>query len=188
MMKVTNNQALQKAAIYGAILICVLFAPFRHAVASGRVEDSGSILRTLIPAVAYGTTFYLHDTEGRSQFYKSFFCNIAVTQALKKTISKTRPNGEDDESFPSGHSSVAFQGAAFIHRRYGFKYAVPAYLASSYVAWSRVESDNHFTVDVVAGAALGIASSFVFTRPYKGFVVTPFADNGFYGIGISKQW
>lgn len=51
-----------------------------------------------------------------------------------------------------------------------------------------MESDNHFTVDVVAGAAIGIASSFIFTKPYKGFVVTPVAVNGFYGIGISKQW
>ncbi len=68
------------------------------------------------------------------------------------------------------------------------KYAVTAYLGASYVAWSRVESDNHFAVDVVAGAAIGIASSFIFTKPYKGFVVTPVAVNGFYGIGISKQW
>jgi len=56
------------------------------------------------------------------------------------------------------------------------------------ISWRRVESDNHYTVDVVAGAAVGIASSFIFTRPYKGFVATPIADNGIYGIGISKQW
>ena len=171
-----------------ALLAGVLLAPFHHAVASNRVENTGDILRTLIPAVAYGTTFYLHDSDGRSQFYKSFFTSLATTYSLKKTISKTRPNGEDDEAFPSGHSSVAFQGAAFIHQRYGLKYAVTAYLGASYVAWSRVESDNHFTVDVVAGAAIGIASSFIFTKAYKGFVVTPVAVNGFYGIGISKQW
>ena len=83
---------------------------------------------------------------------------------------------------------MAFQGAAFIHKRYGWKYAIPAYLGSTYVAWSRVESDNHFTVDVVAGSVIGVASSFIFTRPYKGFVITPVADSGFYGIALSKQW
>ncbi len=171
-----------------ALLLGALLLPFHPAGASDRVENTGDVLRTLIPTVAYGATFYLHDADGRSQFYKSFFTNLATTYALKKSISKTRPNGEDDDSFPSGHSSVAFQGAAFIHKRYGMKYAVTAYLGASYVAWSRVESDNHFTIDVVAGAAIGIASSFIFTRPYKGFVVTPVADNGFYGIGISKQW
>ncbi len=191
-MKARDNQTVLYSAhrhsLCFTILCFVLLITSPFAMASDQAESNGSILRTLIPVVAYGTTFYLHDADGRTQFYKGFFTNLAVTYALKKSISKTRPNGKDNESFPSGHSSVAFQGAAFIHRRYGWKYAVPAYLGASYVAWSRVESDNHYTVDVVAGAAIGIASSFIFTKPYKGFVVTPVAANGFYGIGISKQW
>jgi membrane-associated phospholipid phosphatase len=170
------------------LLVCALCAPFKATFASDGVENAGSIIRTLIPAVAYGTTFYLHDSEGRSQFYKSFFSNLAVTYALKATVSKTRPDGSDNESFPSGHTSVAFQGAAFIGKRYGLKYGIPAYLGATFVAWSRVDSDNHYTIDVVAGAAIGIASSLIFTKPYKGFVVTPLVDNGFYGVGISKQW
>lgn len=170
------------------LMMGFVLAPWPARADTGGVEKSGDILRTLIPAVAYGTTFYLHDRDGRMQFYKGFFTNLGVTYALKATVSKTRPNGSDDESFPSGHTSVAFQGAAFIHRRYGFKYAAAAYLAASYVGWTRVDSDNHYTSDVLAGAAIGIASSFIFTRPYHGFVVTPMADNGFYGIGISKQW
>jgi len=191
-MKTRDNQtalhSVHRHLLCLAALFFTLLLPFPSARAADKAESAGSVLRTLIPAVAYGTTFYLHDSTGRTQFYKGFFTNFAVTYALKKSISKTRPNGKDDESFPSGHSSVAFQGAAFIHKRYGLKYAVPAYLGASFVAWSRVESDNHYTVDVVAGAAIGIASSFIFTRPYKGFVVTPVAGNGFYGIGISKQW
>jgi len=171
-----------------ALLLCSLCAPFQGAMASDGVENAGSIIRTLIPAVAYGTTFYLHDSEGRSQFYKSFFTNLAVTYALKATVDKTRPDGSNNESFPSGHTSVAFQGAAFIGKRYGMKYGIPAYLGATFVAWSRVESDNHYTVDVLAGAAIGITASLIFTKPYKGFVVTPLVDNGFYGVGISKQW
>jgi len=191
-MKTRDKQSVLHPARHPLLCLAVLFftflLPLPSALASDKAESTGSVLRTLIPAVAYGTTFYLHDSDGRKQFYKGFFTNLAVTYALKKSISKTRPNGSDNESFPSGHSSVAFQGAAFIHKRYGLKYAVPAYLGASYVAWSRVESDNHYTIDVVAGAAIGIASSFIFTKPYKGFVVTPIAANGIYGIGISKQW
>jgi len=170
------------------LLICAVLVHTSFATASDPVVSSGSFLRTLIPAVAYGTTFYMHDKDGRWEFYKSFFTNYAATYALKKTISKTRPNGKDNESFPSGHTSVAFQGAAFIHLRYGIKYAIPAYMAATYVGWTRIASDNHYLVDVMAGAALGIASSYVFTKPYHGYVATPLVDNGFYGISISKQW
>jgi len=166
----------------------ILFAALLFSANPAYAKDDGSALRTLIPALAYGSTFYMHDADGRIQFYKSFFTNIATTYTLKNVISKTRPNGKDDESFPSGHTAVAFQGAAFIHKRYGLKYATAAYLGASYVGWRRVATDNHFTVDVVAGAAIGMASSFIFTRSYDGFVVTPLADSGFYGIAISKQW
>ena len=170
------------------ILIGLLLCGCPPIAAADSVESSGSVVRTLIPSVAYGLTFYFKDSDGRSQFYLSFLTNYAATYALKESISKQRPNGADDEAFPSGHTSVAFQGAAFIHRRYGLKYAVPAYVAASYVAWTRVESDNHDVVDVVAGAALGIGCSFLFTKPYHGFVAAPLVDNGFYGITISRNW
>ena len=79
-------------------------------------------------------------------------------------------------------------GAAFIHERYGWKYAVPAYIAATYVGYSRVEADKHYVEDVVVGAAIGIVSSFVFTTPYKGLEITPVAGNGYYGLHISSSW
>jgi membrane-associated phospholipid phosphatase len=181
---------LKLASHSGALLLfgALLFSSNSVFAKSVFAKDDGSVLRVLIPVVAYGSTSYMHDHDGRIQFYKSFFTDIATTYALKNIIGKTRPNGKDDESFPSGHTSVAFQGAAFIHERYGLKYAAAAYLGASYVGWRRVATDNHYPIDVVAGAAIGIASSFIFTKPYKGFVVTPLADEGFNGIAVSKQW
>lgn len=172
-------------AKHAAMLIFgVLLLSPKPAVAT----DDGSFMRALIPAVAYGATFYMHDKDGRIQFYKSFFTNFGATYTLKALISEERPNGKDDDSFPSGHTSVAFQGAAFIHKRYGLKWAVPAYVGAVYVGWRRVDTDNHYTKDVVAGAAIGIASSFIFTRPYHGFEVTPLAENGAYGLAVIKRW
>ena len=141
----------------------------------------------LIPSVAYGTTFYAKDKKGRSQFHKSLITNFAITYGLKNIVDKQRPNGLD-QSFPSGHTSTAFHGSAFIHKRYGLKYAIPAYVGASFVGYSRVDSDNHFPEDVIAGAAIGIVSSFYFTKPYKGIVVRPTAGNGRYGVTFSKRW
>ncbi len=162
--------------------------PMHSARASDTIENAGTAIYLLLPAVTYGSTFAIHDKEGRKQFYKGFFTNLGVTWALKNIVTKTRPNESGDDSFPSGHTSVSFQSAAFIQKRYGWKYGIPAYLLSTFVAWSRVESDNHYTEDVLAGAAIGIASSYIFTHPYKGFTVTPVAFDGGYGVGISKQW
>ena len=147
----------------------------------------GDIVQILIPSVAYGSTFYLEDEKGRNQFYTSFFTNLGITYVVKVGVNKTRPNG-GNHSFPSGHTSASFQGAAFIHARYGYKYAIPAYAAAAFVGYSRVESNNHFVSDVIAGAALGTACSFYFTEPNQKYVIQPVAENGNYGLQISGKW
>jgi len=168
------------------LLISIFLFPLTVA-AAGSIEKTGTVLQILIPGIAYGSTFYLDDEKGRIQFYKSFATNFAITEGLKYTVDKKRPNGSG-QSFPSGHTSAAFQGASFIHKRYGFIYAIPAYIAASYVGYSRVESRKHYVEDVLAGAAIGIASSFYFATPYKGVKVKAIVDNGIYGVNMSLEW
>jgi membrane-associated phospholipid phosphatase len=170
-----------------AMLISICMFPRQSALASDEIEKAGDAIQLLLPAIAYGATFYLDDSAGRAQFYRSFFTSLGVTYGLKNTIDKTRPNGSA-QSFPSGHTSAAFQGAAFIHQRYGITYAVPAYVGAVFVGYSRVESDNHYVEDVVAGALIGTASSLYFTQPYKNVVIAPITNNRVYGLSISGQW
>jgi membrane-associated phospholipid phosphatase len=81
--------------------------------------------------------------------------NFAYTEVLKVAVGRERPNGEDDKSFPSGHTSNAFALAAVAERHYGWKLGVPAYLLAGFVGASRLEQDKHYLSDVVAGATLG---------------------------------
>jgi membrane-associated phospholipid phosphatase len=59
-------------------------------------------------------------------------------------------------SFPSGHATLAFATATALDRetRAGWVPLV-AYPLAALVGWSRVRDDQHWTSDVVAGAALG---------------------------------
>ena len=169
-------------------LVCTgVFSPRSVAAPKDDIEKSGDVIQVLLPAIAYGTTFYLDDAEGRTQFYKSFFTNLGVTYGLKSVIDKKRPNG-GNRSFPSGHTSAAFQGAAFVHKRYGWIYGIPAYISAAFVGYSRVESDNHYTEDVVAGAAIGVISSFYFTTPYKRMTITPVTNAGYYGLTLNAEF
>jgi membrane-associated phospholipid phosphatase len=86
-----------------------------------------------------------------------------ATEALKYGTDETRPNG-GPRSFPSGHTSIAFAGAEFIRKEYGWGWAAPAYLAAGFVGWSRVEARKHYTHDVIAGAAVGILANHDFWR------------------------
>ncbi len=172
-------------SLRGILCGCLLLS--HPVLASDNIEKAGDVLQLLVPGIAYGATFYMDDEQGRMQFYQSFAATVAVTYGLKYSVDKKRPNGSD-HSFPSGHTSAAFQGASFIQRRYGWRYSLPAYLAASFVGYSRVESDNHYVEDVLAGAAIGIASSYYFVEPYQGVTLSPYAEKDSYGISMRMDW
>jgi hypothetical protein len=134
------------------------------------IQDLGDYLHIGMPIAAGLTTIILGDKEGSWQFVKGFAVNLAATYALKYTINKPRPEGATDgHAFPSGHTSVAFQSASFIQRRYGWDYGIPAYALASFVAYSRLEgyNDRHDGWDVLGGIVVGIGSTYLFTTPYE---------------------
>jgi len=151
-------------------------------------ETIGDVLSVAIPATAYGASLYLGDKDGQIQFYKSYGATLAATYALKYTVREKRPDSNNRDSFPSGHTSSAFAGASFIQMRYGIKYAILPYIAAAYTGYSRVKANRHHPVDVFAGAALGILSSWYFVTPYKNLQITPIVDNDFKGFSLNYKW
>lgn len=79
-------------------------------------------------------------------------------QALTFTVQRTRPDGSDNSSFPSGHSASAFATTGVLQHHYGWKVGVPATLIAGYVATARVHDDRHYLSDVIFGGAMGIAA------------------------------
>jgi membrane-associated phospholipid phosphatase len=170
-----------------SLLFLLLFAQPGFA-GDSTIEHIGDGLAVLIPASAYGGTLYLNDHEGQIAFYSSIGVSTATTLGLKYTVKRERPDGSDDRSFPSAHTMLAFQGAAFIHRRYGFNYAAAAYLGAVFVGYSRIEADKHYLSDVLAGAAIGTLSSWFFTDRCTGLSVEPLKVEGTYGLKIAYVW
>jgi membrane-associated phospholipid phosphatase len=81
--------------------------------------------------------------------------NFTYTEVLKAAVGRERPNGQDEKSFPSGHTSNAFALASVAQLHYGWKVGVPAYALAGLMGVSRIHEDKHWLSDVVAGAALG---------------------------------
>ena len=89
---------------------------------------------------------------------------LQTTNILKDVTGRERPDGSDDASFPSGHSTKASSYAAFGSRNLdlvtwpdGARTATRAglFTLSGATAWARVEAGKHYPSDVLAGAALG---------------------------------
>ena len=171
-------------------LLCGMLLCFSFSVtvqAGDSIESAGDILTFLIPATAAGLTIGFKDAKGAVQLGGSAALTMGITYGLKYTVNETRPDGKS-QSFPSAHTSISFASAEFMRKRYGWEYGIPAYAAATFVAVSRVESNNHYTHDVLAGAAIGIVSSYIFTRPYKGWHIQPEVDQKNYGIRLGRIW
>ena len=168
-------------------LLCILLlSPYTHAKSS--TQTTGDILQVAVPLASLASTLWVEDDyTGSIQFAKSLVTSSLSTLALKHLVNERRPNGNCCDSFPSGHTSVAFMGASFIQFRYGWKYSIPAYAAATFVGYSRVDSKEHYTRDVVAGALVGVLSSYLFTSSYqhKNINVTPYAFNNQLGVQVS---
>lgn len=151
------------------------------------IENAGDGTAFLLPISAGVTTLIIQDYTGTWQFTKSFALNLAVTGAAKVLINKDRPLDGGGYAFPSGHTSVAFQSASFYHRRYGFKYSIPAYILAGYTSFSRIHATRHDGWDVLAGAVVGVGSTWFFTKPREGenMQLTFSSSDDYYLLGFT---
>ncbi len=170
------------------IAIVILLGTSNLVYAKSMTESVGDILSIAIPAGAYGTSLYLGDKDGQMQFYKSYGTTIGLAYLLKYTVREKRPDSNNKDSFPSGHTASAFAGASFIHKRYGLKYAILPYIAAVYTGYSRIHANRHHPIDVYAGAAIGMLSAWCFVASYKNLQVTPIVNNNFKGLSLSYKW
>jgi membrane-associated phospholipid phosphatase len=95
----------------------------------------------------------------------------ALTQTLKYTTRRERPDGSGKNSFPSGHAADTFAFATALERHLNWRYSIIGYSLASYVAISRLPANRHWLSDAVFGSAVGIIAGRTVTsheseRPY----------------------
>lgn len=159
--------------------------------ASNTVADFGNVI---------GDPWYIVPTLGAGALVGHLAGNAAVTRtalraagavalaggavtAFKYAIGRRRPSstGDADEfrpfsgwnSFPSGHTAVAFALATAIAEETRDPWTEAAlYGAATLTAFARVNDDRHWASDVVAGALVGHLSARWLSRRY-GVKVSP---------------
>lgn len=175
------------------LLAVLLLMPVSRLEASDEGLRHATDILCLAPdATALAVTLAKHDTQGLKQLGLSAATCLVVNYGLELCIRKDRPDGTGHHALPSTHTAVAFNGSSYLMRRYGWKWGVPAYVVSSFVAWGRVHTDRHDWWDVLGGAAIGAGSAFIFTRPFVKDVdvsisPTTFGDRA-YGMTATIQF
>src|SRR5882757_6218761 len=150
---------------------------------SAGTESLGTDVAIALPVIAGGITLAKDDWKGTAQLTVDTIATVGVAYGLKHVIREQRPDKSDFMSMPSDTPALAFAPANFLWDRYGWHYGVPAYAAATFVAWSRVDAQQHHWYDVTASAALAFGVSKIFTTRYQprglSYGVTP-TDGGMY--------
>lgn len=192
-----------------AYIICIVFFLTAGRLASyaqyaeGRYSfdtDIYAIRHSIVPSFHYSYDDYLQYApaavmvglkacgyEGRSSWGRMLVSDAfsvavmaAIVNGIKYTVSRPRPDGSRNNSFPSGHTATAFMTATLLHKEYGWKspwFSIGGYTAAAVTGVSRLLNNKHWMSDVMAGAAIGIGSV------HLGYFITDklFKDKGLSG-------
>ncbi|HOZ78204.1 MAG TPA: phosphatase PAP2 family protein [Ferruginibacter sp.] len=105
-------------------------------------------------------------------FAGGYILSAIITHGTKRIVQRDRPfvtysfiekrDAGGSYSFPSGHTSSAFQSATALSILYPKWYViVPSYLWATSVGWARMYQGVHYPSDVFIGAVVGAGSAWV---------------------------
>lgn len=136
-------------------------------------ETAGTGIAIAMPLVAGGITLLKHDRKGAGQLFVTTALTLATSYGLKQLIRECRPfatpcakGSSNWDSFPSDTTALAAAPAEFLRERYGWQYGLPAYAATAFVGWSRVDAQKHHWYDVAASAGISLLANELITTRY----------------------
>ena len=176
----------------GVAAACVIFGLLNLGAAALAVSEfSGTSVMTVIPVTALASAYLKGDSEGEKQWLRNLLANQLLNSAARLGFNYTslgkRPDGSG-YGFPSGHVAFAGSGAAFLEERYGWEYGLPAWLATGYVAYVRVDNEDHHWRDVVAASVLSFAVGKLFVTPENALHLAPVIGPDLIGFRLGRSW
>lgn len=93
-------------------------------------------------------------------FAKTSFVTMAIVYGLKYTTNVTRPDGSDNQSFPSAHTAMAFAYATVLDKEFKNTWiSIAGYSVATATGAMRILNDKHWFSDVMVGAGIGLLST-----------------------------
>lgn len=139
------------------------------------VTNSSVPFSVATPIIIYSVGLIKKDSTIKKQAIfigETFLVNAFITTALKHTVKRERPfetyqdidkaTSALGDSFPSGHTSLAFATATSLSMTYPKWYVIaPSFVWAGAVGYSRMHLGVHYPSDVLAGAIIGSGSAYL---------------------------
>jgi len=131
------------------------------------IETLGTGVAIALPLVAGGISYFKHDTMGLAQLTVETVFTVGTAYAIKNIVRERRPDGSDYQSFPSDTTALAASGSSYLWGRYGWQYGLPAFAATQFVSYSRIQAKKHHWYDTLASSAIAAGYGYALTTPFK---------------------
>ena len=139
------------------------------------VSSSSYIISIAAPVSIFSVSLLKSDKQLRYKSYQMIAgigFSMAMSLALKHTIERSRPYvsydfiipkiNENSSSFPSGHTTAAFETATSLSLNFPKWYVIaPSFIWAGAVGYSRMYLGVHYPSDVGAGILLGAGSAWL---------------------------
>lgn len=152
--------------VLALVLTFAILPQAAHASTQTKWANVSTLLALGLAGGASLATIAHPDAAGRVELIKTFAGTFLGTEALKAAVHERRPDGSGNDSFPSGHTAIAFASATYFDVRYGAEYPrlVPIFYGAAVLTGvARIKAHKHYFKDVAAGALLGWGIAHLFT-------------------------
>jgi membrane-associated phospholipid phosphatase len=127
----------------------------------------------LYASIAMPYVYVVTEKEDRLKRFGSIaatqFTAMLLSDVVKMRSKRVRPNGQDDRSFFSGHSSMSFASSGLVCLM-GNKYHCYGSVALAGVtAYLRVAAKKHYASDILVGAGLGYLNGRYYPKLFMRF-------------------
>jgi len=139
--------------------------------AADTIESAGTVVAVAVPLTAAGIAVSKRDWNGVVDLGLTTLATVGTAYALKQIVKEKRPDGSDWKSFPSDTTALSASGSSFLWARYGWQYGLPAFAATTFVSYSRVEAKQHHWYDTAASSVLAIGYAAFFTPRFSKYKI-----------------
>jgi membrane-associated phospholipid phosphatase len=175
--------------LYMLFFLLMLVNPSANAISDNSWDDISNIGAYGLIGTALILPSAREDWQGFRQAAYSIGSATVIAQIGKALVHEERPDGSDNNSFPSGHTANAFASATTLQRRYGWQTGVPAYAVATLTGVARERARKHHWYDVLAGAVIGGSTGWFFTDALDDRVqLVPWVDSRSGGVVVSMHW
>lgn len=120
--------------------------PAAHASA---LTSAGDFISSNARYVAHAHAAAHQDIDGTLQLVLANHAGRWTKAWLKDEVQRSRPDGTDQRSFPSGHTMKASVPAWYVTERYGWREGWPYHVGVAVAGAARVEQKRHYAEDVI---------------------------------------